>query len=178
MFVQHQFEDKVNNKMKYQLPTLKTYMVGLFVLTMIAIVVSTLLPAIGVEDKNIFITIIVGMLIGHLVGTTVSERPTNSSSTNESASSELKTIYVGNLAFTASKSDLYDLFKPYGKVHSSRVMFDRITRKSRGFGFVEMNSDAAEAAIEELDGADFSGRSIKVNEATNQSPQYRRYLAR
>jgi hypothetical protein len=162
--------------MTYQLPSLKTYLIGLLALTIIALAASTVLPVFGVENKDIYFAIIASLLIGHLVGTTLDassaqEKPAKS----KPATGGVKTIYVGNLSFNTSKHDLYNLFKQYGYVHSSRVMFDRVTRKSRGFGFVEMNADAAEAAIRELDGMDFSGRSIRVNEATNQTPQMRQY---
>ncbi|MDH5326693.1 MAG: RNA-binding protein [Gammaproteobacteria bacterium] len=86
----------------------------------------------------------------------------------------VKTIYVGNLSFNANRHDLTNLFKPYGAVHSSRIMIDRATRKSRGFGFVEMSATNADAAIAALDGIDFSGRNIRVNEATQQTPHHRR----
>ena len=156
--------------MKYQLPSLKTYMVGLLVLTGITVIASIVLPTIGIDNKNVVLAVMAGLVIGHFVGTSLTALPSKGIAGQSSISTELKTIYVGNLAFHTSKYDLYNLFKPYGKVHSSRIMFDKVTKKSRGFGFVEMNSADAEAAIEALDGKDFSGRSIRVNEANNQSP--------
>lgn len=75
-------------------------------------------------------------------------------------------IYVGNLAFTMNNSQLEDLFNEHGTVSSAQVIMDRETGRSRGFGFVEMDSaDSARAAIEALDGSEFDGRRIKVNEA-------------
>ncbi len=75
-------------------------------------------------------------------------------------------IYVGNLPFSSAGADLEELFGEYGQVDSSSVISDRETGRSRGFGFVEMsNDDEARKAIEELDGADFDGRSLRVNEA-------------
>jgi hypothetical protein len=156
--------------MKYQLPSLKTYMVGLLVLIGITMVASILLPTLGIENKNVVLAIMAGLVIGHFVGTSLTAAPVKSVATKSPASADIKTLYVGNLAFHTSKYDLYSLFKQYGKVHSSRIMFDKMTKKSRGFGFVEMNSKDAKAAIEALDGMEFSGRSIKVNEANNQSP--------
>ena len=160
--------------MRYQLPTFKAYAIGLLVLIAIALAASVLLPSLGVENQNIVFGVVAGLLIGHLVGTSLTLNPAGLSPRPNAAGSSgkngVKTLYVGNLAFHTSKQDLYELFKQYGTVYSSRVMFDRITRRSRGFGFVEMSSDAAEAAIAALDGADFSGRNIRVNEATNQTP--------
>lgn len=75
-------------------------------------------------------------------------------------------IYVANLSFDLQDEDLKELFTPYGEVGSARIIQDKMTNKSRGFGFVDMPDDAAAAkAIAELDGATVGGRPIKVNEA-------------
>lgn len=75
-------------------------------------------------------------------------------------------IYVGNLPFSTVAADLEEAFGQYGQVDSAAVISDRETGRSRGFGFVEMgNDDEARRAIEELDGADFGGRDLRVNEA-------------
>ena len=75
-------------------------------------------------------------------------------------------IYVGNLAFSTTSEDLERLFAKHGEVERSQVINDRETGRSRGFGFVEMKtSEAANAAIKELDGTDFEGRNLKVNVA-------------
>lgn len=75
-------------------------------------------------------------------------------------------LYVGNLSYDVSGSDLEQLFASHGKVDSATVISDRDTGQSKGFGFVEMSTDEeAQAAISALDGQDHSGRSIKVNEA-------------
>jgi RNA recognition motif-containing protein len=75
-----------------------------------------------------------------------------------------KKIYVGNLTFDATDAELRELFSPHGEVQSAQVVTDRDTGRSRGFGFVEM-SDGADAAIAALNGQDFKGRSLTVNEA-------------
>jgi RNA recognition motif-containing protein len=75
-------------------------------------------------------------------------------------------IYVGNLPYRTSDEDLTTLFAPYGEVESARVITDRETGRSRGFGFVEMaDEEQALAAIEGLNGADFQGRPLTVNQA-------------
>lgn len=75
-------------------------------------------------------------------------------------------IYVGNLSFNTNNSDLEALFASHGSVHSANVITDRETGRSRGFGFVEMDDDTeARRAIEELDGHQVDGRSLRVNEA-------------
>ncbi len=75
-------------------------------------------------------------------------------------------IYVSNLSFAVQDEDLKEFFAAYGEVSSARVVIDRDTNRSRGFGFVEMpDKAAAEKAIAELDGAMADGRSMRVNEA-------------
>jgi RNA recognition motif-containing protein len=75
-------------------------------------------------------------------------------------------IYVSNLSFNVQDEDLKEFFTPYGEVSSAKVINDKFTGKSRGFGFVEMSDDAAaQKAIAELDGAAVDGRNIKVMEA-------------
>jgi RNA recognition motif-containing protein len=79
-------------------------------------------------------------------------------------------LFVGNLPFTTSSPYLEQLFSPYGAVSRAQVITDRDTGRSRGFGFVEMDSaDEAQKAIDALDGSDFSGRQIKVNVARERS---------
>lgn len=75
-------------------------------------------------------------------------------------------IYVSNLGFNVSDEDLRSVFTPYGEVTSAKVIMDRMTNQSRGFGFVEMSDDeASRKAIQELDGTQVDNRSIKVVEA-------------
>ncbi|GJQ30870.1 MAG: RNA-binding protein [Phycisphaerae bacterium] len=78
----------------------------------------------------------------------------------------MKKLYVGNLPYQTTDQDLQGLFATKGQVSSASVVIDRETGRSRGFGFVEMPNDAeAQAAIESLNGADFGGRPLVVNEA-------------
>ncbi len=75
-------------------------------------------------------------------------------------------LFVGNLSFDATENDLQDLFAQAGPVNSVNIMQDRATGRARGFGFVEMASDAdAEKAISMFNGKDFQGRALTVNEA-------------
>ena len=76
-----------------------------------------------------------------------------------------KTIYVGNLAFSTTESEVRTLFEEFGTVHEVKMITDRGTGRFRGFGFVEMDDEEADAAISKLDGVDFSGRTLRVNEA-------------
>lgn len=84
-------------------------------------------------------------------------------------------IYVGNLPFSTSENDLSELFGEHGQVISAKIIIDRMTGRSRGFGFVEMeNDDEAKAAIEALDQKEFQGRTLKVNEARPREERPRR----
>jgi RNA recognition motif-containing protein len=76
-----------------------------------------------------------------------------------------KNIYVGNLPFSTTDDDLNQLFSPYGSVSSARIIKDKFTDRSRGFGFVEMdNDDEADKAIEATNGKEVDGRALKVSE--------------
>ena len=77
-----------------------------------------------------------------------------------------KRLYVGNLPYSVSSSDLQSLFSAHGEVQSAEVISDRMTGRSKGFGFVEMSNDEeADAAITALNGQDHGGRALTVNEA-------------
>ena len=74
-------------------------------------------------------------------------------------------IYVSNLSFNVQDEDLREFFAPYGDVTSAKIIMDKMTNQSRGFGFVEMPDEAAKTAIAELDGATVENRVIRVSEA-------------
>jgi len=77
----------------------------------------------------------------------------------------IKTLYVGNLPWATTPEDLTELLSAYGEVISARIATDRETGRSRGFGFVEMPADAADAAIAALNGQPYGNRPLTVNEA-------------
>jgi len=76
-----------------------------------------------------------------------------------------KNIYVGNLPWSSTEDDVRNAFAEYGEVHSVKLISDRETGRPRGFGFVEMDEEGGQAAIDALNGTNFGGRDIKVNEA-------------
>ena len=82
-------------------------------------------------------------------------------------------IYVGNLSFNTADQELTALFTTYGQVESVRLIRDRATGQSRGFGFVEMGSGEAQAAIQGLNGYQMNGRPLRVNEAQERPPRPR-----
>ena len=81
-------------------------------------------------------------------------------------------LYVGNLSYSVVEANLQDLFAQHGNVVSARIITDKFSGRSKGFGFVEMGSDEEAArATEALNGTDFEGRKIVVNEARPQEPR-------
>ena len=83
-----------------------------------------------------------------------------------------KKLYVGNLPFSATDQILTDTFSQCGKVESAKIIMDRDTGRSKGFGFVEMSTEAeATAVISKFNGADYDGRALTVNEAKPMAPR-------
>lgn len=116
--------------------------------------------AVGPQDANPTAAFSAGSFIAALLGAWLAglgepapEKP-----------AEPKSVFVGNLAFKARPEELQALFASYGNVHSVRIMTDRATRRPRGFAFVEMDGPAADRAIAALDGHEFLGRKLRVNE--------------
>lgn len=86
-----------------------------------------------------------------------------------------KRLYVGNLPFSATEQGLIESFSTCGAVESAKIIMDRDTGRSKGFGFVEMSSDAeAASVITKFNGADYDGRTITVNEAKPMAPRENR----
>jgi RNA recognition motif-containing protein len=86
----------------------------------------------------------------------------------------VKKIYVGNFPYTTTEDELAELFKPHGTVHSLDLIKDRETGRSRGFAFIEMDEQEANAAIAALDGMEFGERTLRVNEARPRGSSGRR----
>lgn len=82
-----------------------------------------------------------------------------------------KTLYVGNLPWATNPQDLADLFGAHGQVISSRIIRDKESNRSRGFGFVEVADEDAESMIAAVDGKEFNGRILTVNEAKAREQQ-------
>jgi len=77
----------------------------------------------------------------------------------------VKSIYVGNLPYRSTEAELRELFEPHGTVHSVKIITDRATGRSKGFGFVEMDEEQADSAIQALNGTLMEGRPLRINEA-------------
>lgn len=85
-------------------------------------------------------------------------------------------IYVGNLSYQMTEEELEATFAPYGAVKSAKIIIDRETNRSKGFGFVEMeDQSAAVEAIEQLNNKEISGRNLRVNEARPREPRAPRF---
>ena len=82
-----------------------------------------------------------------------------------------KNIYVGNLSFDTTEEGLRSLFEQHGTVESAKIITDRDTGRSRGFGFVEMDTEGGDTAIQSLNGTNLDGRDLKVNEAKPREPR-------
>jgi RNA recognition motif-containing protein len=87
----------------------------------------------------------------------------------------MKRLFVGNLPFTTKDDDLRNLFASFGDVNSVRVIVDKQTGRSRGFGFVEVEADVAAKAMAELNDTDYGGRRIRVSEAHEREQRERSY---
>ncbi|TWX45839.1 RNA recognition motif domain-containing protein [Colwellia hornerae] len=121
-----------------------------------AVIAYILSTVIGSSPEITAVLVLVSTFIAPLIG---------SSTTAESADEEVKTLYVGNLPYRANESSIRELFSEHGQVHSVRLMKDKHTGKRRGFGFVEMSADAADAAVSSLNDTEFQQRTLKVREA-------------
>ena len=133
--------------------------VGYFVMTFMGFTNNgDVLFAVGIALGGAFIAII--------SNSSANSSDSNTSSTDNSNNSvETKTIYVGNLPYRANESAIRELFEQYGNVQSVRLLKDRQTGKRRGFGFVEMEHNGAEKAIQALNESEFQQRTLKVREA-------------
>ncbi|MEM6455593.1 MAG: RNA-binding protein [Acidobacteriota bacterium] len=87
----------------------------------------------------------------------------------------MKKLYVGNLPYTATEDEVRELFAEYGEIHSVSLINDRETGRPRGFGFVELEDDDADNAMQALDGARHNGRVLRINEARPRTPRGPRY---
>lgn len=88
---------------------------------------------------------------------------------NTEETKRMKSVYVGNLPYAATADEIKELFEQYGKVQGVKLVIDREMNRPKGFGFVQMEDAGAAAAISALDGQQFGGRRLRVNEARERS---------
>ena len=146
---------------------LNKHIFGLILLALVFGLCYALLDTYSVVAMNPLQLLIVGLVLGFLVATVAPAMLSGIQSMFDSVdtSEANKTLYVGNLPFRTTRYELRELFQPYGKIHSARIVIDRATRKPRGYGFVEMDGKGAEKAIHSLNGHSLAGRNLKVSEA-------------
>ena len=106
-----------------------------------------------------------GILLGTIFGGLLVALAPKGGEQAAQAEDDSLNIYVGNLPFNAGDDDVKNLFAPFGTVIEVRLVKDRRSKRFKGYGFVEMDAHGARAAMKQLDGADYAGRTLRVNEA-------------
>jgi RNA recognition motif-containing protein len=149
--------------MKFIFPRITTYLTGLVIVVTIATAYSLATPGLDQESLVSPWEFAVGIVLGHLLGTIRIAGKNRTHAAVEDA--QTVTLYVGNLAYRTTQNEVRDLFQRYGKVQSVRIMVDRVTQKSRGYGFVVLEQNAGRKALKELNNRDFNGRTLRVSEA-------------
>ncbi|WKE65955.1 RNA-binding protein [Gallaecimonas kandeliae] len=137
----------------------------LIVLAVLGYFLSLLIPA-GSAPQGLFFA--AGILLGGLAMYLLTRPKTQASGTEDATT---VTLYVGNLPYRANEQAVQQAFERFGKVVSVRLMKDRQTGRRRGFGFVEMLKEDAQAAIKGLNDAQFQDRTLKVREAKDRKEQ-------
>jgi hypothetical protein len=150
-------------------PSFAQLLQALVIAVLIAVIGYLLFPLLGLDAEASRKLFVLTLATGALAGGALNAFDFGGSAAIPTESGENMTIFVGNLAFKASQDELRDLFAPYGSVHSVRIMKDRATRRPRGFAFVEMDSNHAPKAIKALDGKEFLGRNLRVNEGVERN---------
>lgn len=147
--------------MKSLLPSLRIIGLSLVVSLIIGSIGYFILGSIDTSTTNTVryqsYILMVGALLGALVIQLIHAY--------QNRSTEVVSLFIGNLPFRVSNQQLRQIFSEHGTVHNIRLMTDKVTRKPRGFGFVEMNKNQAKVAVKMLDGYEFMGRELKVNYA-------------
>ena len=135
------------------------------VAVILAVIAYFLSTVIGNSSAITAVFVLVSAFIAPLIGS-------SNSTESAAADEEVKTLYVGNLPYRANESAIRELFSEHGQVHSVRLMKDKHTGKRRGFGFVEMSANAADAAVLSLNDTEFQQRTLKVREAKERPEIY------
>lgn len=139
-----------------------SFILNIFTTVIFAIVLYVILPIVASDMPNQWAAAI-GVLVGGLLVPTLSKLFSSSNSSNEQdESSEISTLYVGNLPYRADEEAVQEHFEQQGNVVSVRLMKDRRTGKRKGYGFVEMNTKGAAKAIKNLNDSTFQERTLKV----------------
>lgn len=155
-------------------PTFTQFVKALITGVLLAVIGYFLSSVLGLSDAAPATLFALALAIGAFIGGVVASIEFGTGTASLGAESgEKATIFVGNLAFKASQDELQQLFAPFGPVYSVRIMKDRATRRPRGFAFVEMDANHAPKAIKALDGKEFLGRPLRVNEGAERQERSR-----
>ncbi|MDX8407539.1 MAG: RNA-binding protein [Mariprofundaceae bacterium] len=122
-------------------------------------------PFLGMDAAHAPSVFATGLMLGIIIGGLVVALRSTSASGSKSSDSETSNIYVGNLPFIAVENDVKNLFSPFGTVIEVRMVKDRRSRRPKGYGFVEMSASDAAVAIKQLDGVEYAGRTLRINQA-------------
>jgi len=145
---------------------LNKHIFGLILLALVFGIYFVIIDTYSIVSLEPLQLLVIGLVTGFLIAS-ISPRIISAIQlvSIQSPSEENTTLYVGNLPFRTTRYELRELFQPYGKIHSARIVIDRATRKPRGYGFVEMDGKGARKAISSLNGHSLAGRNLKVSEA-------------
>jgi hypothetical protein len=139
-----------------------SFIMNIFITVIFAIVLYFILPIVD-SGMSFQLSAVIGVLVGGLlVPALVKLLPSSIASSEQDSTSEVSTLYVGNLPYRADEEAVQEHFEQQGSVVSVRLMKDRRTGKRKGYGFVEMNADSAAKAIKNLNDSTFQERTLKV----------------
>jgi len=147
----------------------KSYVKNLLLSLAIVLCLAVILSQTGWINQNSIILAILCALIGHTLASFTHQTENVAASEGGDISAQRLTLYVGNLLYRTRKEDLVDLFSQFGEVHSARIILDKDSKKPAGYGFVELDAEVAEKAVNDLNGSQFQGRLLKVSEAKRSS---------
>jgi hypothetical protein len=139
-----------------------SFIINIFITVIFAIVLYFILPIVD-SGMSFQLSAVIGVLVGGiLVPALIKLLPSSIASSEQDSTSEVSTLYVGNLPYRADEEAVQEHFEQQGSVVSVRLMKDRRTGKRKGYGFVEMNADSAAKAIKNLNDSTFQERTLKV----------------
>lgn len=163
--------------MKTLRPHIKIYIISFLFLSLLLAVICIPLYITGFFSLQQLVYIIIAAVTGHTVAhlpfspkllsmPSMPSLPAKKTKTaTVSGNTATCTLYVGNLLYRTKRDDLIRVFSKFGDVISARIIVDKDSRKSKGYGFVEMSNREAELAVSALNGSDLNGRALRVNEA-------------
>ncbi|MGS2722049.1 RNA recognition motif domain-containing protein [Paraglaciecola aestuariivivens] len=147
-----------------------SFVLNIVITVILAVVLYFILPMVS-ADISSQLSIAVGVVLGGVLVPLISQAFQANSSDNDDTSSEVATLYVGNLPYRANEQAVQEHFEQQGKVVSVRLMKDRRTGKRKGYGFVEMHAKGAAKAIKNLNDSSFQERTLKVRLAKEKTEE-------